>query len=161
MMQIKLIAAALFFTLTLTVGMESSFALSQTDIDISSGVASFDSVAPVLGGGSDTLTFINLAPGYYDFTLTLSGQYLTLSSALLNGISGTIIDTGKWTFLGIDGITTSPFSLQLSGTADAPTALYSGELSAVGRAVPEPETLLLLLMGVGFIFLAARERQNV
>jgi hypothetical protein len=157
------VAASFLVSSMLMVGVGNSLAISQTDIAWSStGVASFDSIGPVLGGGSDTLTFANLAPATYDFTLTMSGQYLTITTALLNGISGTIIDTGKWTFLGIDGTSdVQPFTLQLIGKADAPNAVYSGELTASARSVPEPGTLLLLLLGVGLIGIAARERQNV
>jgi hypothetical protein len=157
-----LVAASLLVSSMLMIGVQNSFAISQTDIPwTSSGVASFDSISPALAGGSDTLTFANLVPATYDFTLTLSGQYLTIFSASLNGISGLILDSGKWTFIGIDGTSDiQPFTLQLIGKADAPNALYSGELTAVARSVPEPGTLLLLLLGVGLIGIAARERQS-
>lgn len=163
MLQLRfIVAASLLVGSMLMVGVGNSLAISQTDIAWSStGVASFDSIGPVLGGGSDTLTFANLAPATYDFTLTLSGQYLTISNALLNGISGLILDSGKWTFIGIDGTSeVQPFTLELFGKADASNAVYSGELTAVARSVPEPGTLLLLLLGVGLIGIAARERKN-
>ena len=61
-------------------------------------VASFDSVGTTLAGGQDVITFDGLASGIYDFTLTLSGQFMSLSSASLNGVTGTIMNSGKWSF---------------------------------------------------------------
>jgi hypothetical protein len=76
--------------------------------------------------------------GLYDFTLTFSGRWLTLSAATLNGVSGTIINPGKRAFLGIDGTDNSSFALTLVGSIDKSTALYSRELSVA--AVREPGT---------------------
>jgi hypothetical protein len=121
-------------------------------------VASFDSVGTTLAGGDDVITFNGLASGIYDFTLTLSGQYMKLTSADLNGVTGVINNAGKWSFLGIDGTATTPLMLTLTGTTSKATALYSGELSVV--AVPEPETYAMFIAGLGALGFMARRRQQ-
>jgi len=120
-------------------------------------VASFDSVGTALAGGKDVISFDGLASGIYDFTLTLSGQFMSLSEASLNGVTGTIINIGKWSFLGIDGTSATPLTLTLVGTTSAPSALYSGELSVA--AVPEPETYAMFLAGLGALGFVARRRR--
>src|SRR5690349_17124209 len=79
-----------------------AYASDQT-VSFTGHQASFDSVGTVLDGGDDVITFTGLAPGIYDFTLTMSGQSIYLASADLNGTPGTVVSMGKWTFLGIDG----------------------------------------------------------
>ena len=121
-------------------------------------VASFDSVGTTLAGGQDVITFNGLASGIYDFTLTLSGQFMSLSSASLNGIAGTVTTIGKWSFAGIDGTSATPLVLTLAGTTSKSTALYSGELSVA--AVPEPETYAMFLAGLGALGFVARRRRT-
>lgn len=136
----------------------SALADNQT-VTFSGQVASFDSVGTTLLGGSDVITFDGLASGIYDFTLTLSGQYMALSSASLNGIVGTVSNMGKWSFAGIDGTSVTPLVLTLTGTTSKATALYSGELSVA--AVPEPETYAMFIAGLGALgFMARRRRQQ-
>jgi hypothetical protein len=124
--------------------------------------ASFDSVGTVLAGGDDVITFDDLAPGIYDFTLTLSGQYMTLSSATLNGVVGTVMNMNKMSFAGVDGTATTPLVLTLTGVTIPSTKgspIYSGELSVA--AVPEPETYALFVAGLGALaFMARRRRQQ-
>lgn len=138
-----------------------AFAADQS-VDLSSGTASFLSTSPVLQGGDDAITFTNLAAGIYNFTLTFSGQWLTLNSAAtkLNGIAPSFLsDSGKMTFMGIEGTGTTPFVLTLVGSADKSTAMYSGELSVA--AVPEPETYAMFIAGLGALgFMARRRRQQ-
>ena len=121
-------------------------------------VASFDSVGTTLAGGKDVITFNGLASGIYDFTLTLSGQYMSLSSASLNGVTGLITNVGKWSFAGIDGSASTPLVLTLMGTTSKSSALYSGELSVT--AVPEPESYALFVAGLGALAFLARRRQQ-
>ncbi|MFN0186620.1 MAG: FxDxF family PEP-CTERM protein [Aquabacterium sp.] len=137
-----------------------ALAADQT-VAFSSNVASFASSSVsglALVGGDDVITFDSLMPGNYDFTLTLSGQWLTITNAHLNGITGTIIDSGRWTFIGIDGVTVSPLVLTLTGTRDRSSALYSGELT-VTAVVPEPGTYALMLAGLGAVGFVARRRR--
>lgn len=145
----------------LAVASSSVFASDQTVNFNGSGVASFASTAvagPVLFGGDDNITFQGVSPGLYDFSLTMSGQYLTLTSATLNGQSGTLVDTGKWTFLGIDGTSSSNFVLALKGTTDGPQAVYSGELTV--SSVPEPESYALFLGGLCAMGFLVRRRNS-
>jgi hypothetical protein len=135
----------------------SSFALASDQVvSFSDGAASFGSVGVVLDGGDDVISFSGLDAGFYNFSLTLSGQYLDLSAAMLNGVAGTIIDTGRWTFVGIDGDSAPSFVLSLSGVASA-RALYSGELTVT--PVPESSSYALMLAGLSAVgFLAIRRR---
>ena len=104
----------------------------------------------------DVITFDGLAAGIYDFTLTLSGQYMTLSAVSLNGIDGLFTNMGKWSFAGVDGTAQTPLVLTLVGTTSKASALYSGELSVA--AVPEPETYAMFLAGLGALGFVARRR---
>jgi hypothetical protein len=146
----------LAFSIVLAFAANGAMADNQT-ASFSGLVASFDSVGTTLAGGQDVITFDGLASGIYDFTLTLSGQFMSLSSASLNGVTGTIMNSGKWSFLGIDGTSVTPLVLTLAGTTSKSSALYSGELSVA--AVPEPETYAMFLAGLGALAFVARRRR--
>jgi hypothetical protein len=133
-------------------------------VSFSGLVASFDSVGTTLAGGKDVITFDGLASGFYDFTMTLSGQNMTLESATLNGILGTVMNTPVGTkgkilnFAYVDGTSSTPLVMTLTGTANK-GALYSGELTVT--AVPEPETYAMFVAGLGALgFMARRRRQQ-
>ncbi len=137
----------------------SALADDQT-VTFSGNVASFDSVGTVLAGGNDVISFDGLASGIYDFTMTLSGQYLTLSGVSLNGVEGMFSNYGKWNFAGVDGTSTTPLVLTLTGVTIPSTKgvpIYSGELSVA--AVPEPETYAMFLAGLGALGFMARRRR--
>lgn len=134
-------------------------AADQT-VSFNSLSASFDSVGPLLQDGQDVVTFSGLSAGLYDFTLTLSGQYVDLSSAVLNGVVGAVIDTGRWTFVGIDGQAEPDFVLTLTGIAASARAIYSGEITVSPAPVPEPQTYALMLAGLSALgFVALRRRR--
>jgi len=127
-------------------------------VTFSGSIASFDSIGTVLAGGDDVITFDGLALGMYDFTLTLSGQYMKLSSATLNGVVGTVMNMNKMSFAGVDGTANTPLVLTLTGvTSTKGTPIYSGELSVA--AVPEPETYAMFLAGLGALGFMARRRR--
>lgn len=130
---------------------------SDQTVLFSGTVASFDSMGTVLDGGDDAITFTGLAPGMYDFTVTMSGQQIDLTSADLNGTPGTVVAMGKWTFLGIDGTSSPDFVLTLNGSVVGPTPIYSGEVTVT--AVPEPATYALLLAGIGAVGMVVRRRR--
>jgi hypothetical protein len=155
-MNLKKIAAAVALTSLFASG--AALADDQ-EVTFESGstVASFNKLGTTLAGGDDVLTFVGLASGTYDFTLTLSGQYTTLTSITLNGVVGTIYAGGKVLFADVVGTGTTPFVLSLVGSTSKSAATYSGELSVT--AVPEPETYALLLAGLGAVAFVARRRK--
>ena len=141
----------------LAAGFAPAFAADQV-VDLSSGGASFIGTSPLLDGGDDVISFVNLAAGTYDFLFTFSSQNVTGLTATLNGQVATIVPLGTtMAFAGLSGSSSSPFMLTLTGTAGA-TALYSGELTV--KAVPEPETYALLLAGLGVLGFVARRRRS-
>ena len=143
----------------------SAFAADQTVSLTVGGDNFFNSVAlpgdGVLSGGADVITFDGLAPGLYDIVITISGQNLAWDAAAttLNGHTGAYdASAGRFKFLGFEATDTSPFVLNLAGTAFG-GAKYSGEVSI--SPVPEPTTYGMLLGGLGIMgFLARRKAKK-
>jgi hypothetical protein len=118
---------------------------------------SLDAVGPVLDGGSDAITFDNLAAGTYTFDLSLSSQHIDLTGVSLNGVAGTLLGSGKFRFAQVEGLAAVPFVLTVTGTPMDMRAMYSGEVSVM--AVPEPETYSLMLAGLAAVGFIARRRR--
>jgi hypothetical protein len=149
---------ALALAAALTCAFAPAFAADQS-IDLSSGEASFIGTAPVLDGGDDLITFVNLAAGTYDFVFTLSSQFITSLVASINGQSATVDTYGIVSFAHLESTGDAPFALTLSGIAGQ-RAAYSGELSVTPTApVPEPQTYALMLAGLGVMGILARRRR--
>jgi hypothetical protein len=151
-MQLKSLVAAAALAVVAT----GAFAADQT-VSFGTDSASFIATKPVLDGGDDVITFDNIAAGTYDFTLTLSGQYINLTNLSLNGVVGNWGSNGKIAFGYVEGTGTTPFVLTLTGNTTSAKATYSGELTI--NAVPEPETYALLLAGLGAVGFMARRRR--
>lgn len=149
--------------LSVAIGCAMSLASAQAAdqvIDLSSGTGSFIGIAPLLSGGTDVISFSNLAAGSYDFSFTLSSQRIGALSVSLNGVLAEITPAGSaFTFASLAGSAFAPFVLTISGTPGS-NALYSGELTVSPTPVPEVETYALLLAGLGVTALVLRRRQQ-
>ena len=144
----KTILASMVAAYLIITGVTSSFALDQT-IDLSSGQASFIGVGPLLEGGRDQISFINLEVGTYNFDFSLSSQYTSISNVYVNGQAAANLGFGNFQFFGLTNVSTTPFTVQIFGTGSSQSA-YSGEIQ-VSRASSVPEPSTLLLMGLALI----------
>lgn len=140
----------------LVVGGSSAHAADQV-VDLSSGHASFVGSGPLLQGGDDVLTFVNLAAGTYDFQLSFSAQNIGGLTADLNGEASHIVSFGNFTFGGLESRGNAPFVLTFSGHG-GDTSAYSGEFRVT--PVPEPATYGMLLAGLGIVGFLARRRRG-
>ena len=133
-----------------------AFAADQV-IDLSSGSASFIGSGPLLDGGDDLISFVNLAAGSYEFVFTLSSQFITGLAASIDGQAATVNNFGVasgYAYLESSG--DAPFTLTISGLAGN-RAKYSGELTVT--AVPEPQTYAMVLAGLCVVAFLARRRR--
>lgn len=138
----------------LALGAASAQAADQV-IDLSSGYGSFIGTKPLLQGGDDVISFVNLAAGTYNFDFTLSSQYTNITSVTVNGQGATQISSGNFKFFGLTSTDSAPFTVHIVGTTST-RSLYSGELQVT--AVPEPDTYAMLLAGLAVVGFVARRR---
>lgn len=128
-------------------------------IDLSSGFASFGSTSPLLAGGDDVLSFINLASGTYDFAVSVNGQFITDLAASINGIALDVTNFGVFRFAYLEGQSPSPLTLTVTGsTIISPLASYAVTMSAT--PVPEPQTYLLMTLGLATLGWVAHRRSR-
>jgi len=140
----------------------SAFADNQTVTIEIDAFNPFKSVGTVFANeGADVITFTGISAGLYDIVIDVSGQKLDWNAAAttLNGkYSAVDYSTGKFKFLGIEATESSPFILNLAGTALGAGAGYTGSISI--SPVPEPTTYGMLLGGLGIMGFLARRKSK-
>ncbi len=139
------------------------FASSTATFDPVTQIAYFSGEAPLFVGGVDTVTFTGLAAGNYDYSLSISAQFIDNLTADLNGTPVALNSVGHFTFGGQDDSGNVPFTLTLHGDPEIGAA-YSGQLGITsdnGPAsnAPEPATMALMLAGLGMTALKLRQRK--
>ena len=93
----------------LAIGATSSQAADQA-IDLSSGYGSFIGNSPLLDGGDDVISFVNLAIGNYSFDFTMSSQYAAITSVTVNGQAASEVGFGTFKFFGLSSVDSAPFT---------------------------------------------------
>ncbi len=126
--------------------------LGDQDVDLSSGSATF--VGGSLAGGSDTVTFINLAAGSYSYLFSFSSQDVANLAVDVNGVAAAITTIGGTAFASATGVADAPFVVTVSGDG-GPGRRYSGEIT-----LPEPAGDALALVAFGALAIAARQRKR-
>jgi hypothetical protein len=144
--------------LALVAGLVPAMAADQV-IDLSSGYAAFGSTTPLLAGGDDVLSFINLAAGVYDVTVSVNSQYITDLGASLNGNPLSLLSFSVFRFASYEGNVPSPLALTVTGSIFT-SSLASYAVTVSATPVPEPAALGLLLAGLGVVGFVASRRQT-
>ncbi len=164
-MKLSHIAAAA----ALALGTASSFAIDLGTLNLTSGSAGFFST-PVIGNFTDTLTFSVTAPlgtiANGSVTSVVNGnQDVDFSSITVTGPSGSfsffpqLLDPVEVWALPAAGALLFPgtYTITFAGLNSAGGASYGGNFAVT--PIPEPETLALMLAGLGAVGFVARRRK--
>jgi len=132
----KTVAAGSFIDIwSFDLATPSIVAASATNVEISFGGPSF-------GGIDNFAAWLNNVPLQWSLSQS-TNKGITVSTQVLSG--STTLPAGT-------------FQLTISGIADAGGASYGGNI--VATPVPEPETLAMMLAGLGALAFVAGRRQN-
>ena len=152
----------------LTVGASASHGAALGSIDLSSGSNGFFTT-PIAGSFVDTLTFTLTTASFLTGSVTsvVSGnQDVDFTSIIVSGPAGNFGFTmvlpdpvEVWALPGSGAmLTAGNYILTLTGTNSVGIGSYAGNLAVT--AVPEPETLALMLAGIGAVGFIARRRKS-
>ena len=162
-MKLRHLAAAA----ALAVGSASSFAISLGGLNLSTGSAGFSNT-PIAGLFTDTLTFTLTTASIANGSITgvVNGnQDVDFTSIVISGPGGPF----NYTLLLPDPVEVwatpaagftlgaGAYTLTLTGTNSASIGSYGGNFAVT--PVPEPQTLALMLAGLGAVGFVARRRK--
>ena len=116
----------------------------------------------ITGTGWVTLSFWYSARPNTGATNGLGYSLGTFSGSVLHGVSNSTSVNDWQQFTRVVNLGTSPTSLELKFYAEGPSDSYGGSIDniSVTSAVPEPESYVMLLAGMGLIGAVARRRQG-
>lgn len=124
------------------------------------GVATFSATTSAANSKTYNFSFVGLQAGLYEILGSFSGTNFTMNSATFNGQSLSTTTSGPFSFGSFTYNGTSPFVLSITGVrATNGNASITGSLSAVSP-VPEPESIAMMLAGLGVIGAVVRRRNR-
>lgn len=130
------------------------------NISFVDGEASFAKSITARGSDTYTFSFDGLVSGVYDVVGAFSGYNFNVTGATFNGSVLNTANLGSFSFGSITYNGTSPFVLTITGTRNGSIAAgFSGSLIAVSP-VPEPESIAMMLAGLGVIGAVVRRRNR-
>ena len=116
---------------------------------------------PFNGAFSDVFSFDLLNPGFIKGGLhTTPGLEFGIKKLKATIDGGSLAEGGTLNFL-LEDLSGGHYTVTVSGSVFGGRGSYGGDIYAVTQAVPEPESLAMLLAGVGLVLtMKARRRQT-